>query len=164
MAIGPVDLKMSSPPPPPPKFCLHQFFLNVGNCMKREENLKFWTKIFSIFKKFIKNSKKTTFHQYQKLYSTPPWHGAKFWGTRSKSAMHFWVTVRKLNVTDGQTDRWTDGRRALQYLPYPGLRHRREIINIYLSIYKLHWYSDGQNITDPNVEFVLPHWACRICG
>ena len=42
---------------------------------------------------------------------------------RENSAMRFWVTVRKLNVTDGRTD----GRGALQYLPSPGLRRRREI-------------------------------------
>ena len=35
---------------------------------------------------------------------------AKF---RENTAMRFWVTVRKLNVTD----RRTDGRGALQYLP-----------------------------------------------
>ena len=28
--------------PPPPNFFLHQFFFNVGNSMKREENMKFW--------------------------------------------------------------------------------------------------------------------------
>ena len=41
--------------------------------------------------------------------------------------MRFWVTVRKLNVTDRRTDGRTDGRGALQYLPSPGLRRRREI-------------------------------------
>ena len=41
---------------------------------------------------------------------------------RENTAMRFWVTVRKLNVTA----RRTDGR-ALQYLPSPGLRRRREI-------------------------------------
>ena len=39
---------------------------------------------------------------------------AKF---RENTSMRFRVTVRKLNVTDGQTDRQTDGRGALQYLP-----------------------------------------------
>ena len=35
-------------PPPPPIFFLHQFFfLNVGNSMKRLENMKFWKKIIS---------------------------------------------------------------------------------------------------------------------
>ena len=41
---------------------------------------------------------------------------AKF---RENTSMRFRVTVRKLNVTDRQTDRWMDGRGALQYLPYP---------------------------------------------
>ena len=39
---------------------------------------------------------------------------AKF---RENTAMRFWVTVRKLNVTDRQTDGQTEGRGALQYLP-----------------------------------------------
>ena len=35
--------KSTPPPPPPPNFFLHQikFFFNVGNSMKREENMKF---------------------------------------------------------------------------------------------------------------------------
>ena len=63
----------------------------------------------------LKNSWKikTTFHQYQKLYSTP--HdmvhiAAKF---RENTSMRFRVTVRKLNGTDGRTDktdRQMDGR------------------------------------------------------
>ena len=32
--------KKFNTPPPPPEFFLHQFF-NVGNSMKREENMKF---------------------------------------------------------------------------------------------------------------------------
>ena len=36
---------------------------------------------------------------------------------RENTAMLFWVTVRKLNVTDRQTDGQTDGQGALQYLP-----------------------------------------------
>ena len=36
--------------------------------------------------------------------------------------------MRKLNVTDRQTDGHTDEGGALQYLPSPGLRHPREII------------------------------------
>ena len=52
----------------------------------------------------------TTFHQYQKLYSTP--HDmmhvpAKF---GENTSMLFRVTVRKLNVTEKQTDRRRDGR------------------------------------------------------
>ena len=37
---------------------------------------------------------------------------------RENTAMHFWVTVQKLNVMDRQTDRRTDGRMgAFQNLP-----------------------------------------------
>ena len=31
----------SHTPPPPPEILLTQFFLDVGNSMKREENMKF---------------------------------------------------------------------------------------------------------------------------
>ena len=80
--------------------------------MKREENMKFWKNIKKILKKFQQHSiniKNNTAHPHD-LVHIP----AKF---RLNTAMRFWVTVRKLNVTDGQTDRQTDGRRALQYLP-----------------------------------------------
>ena len=70
--------------------------------MKREENMKFEKKnlkilFFSIFKKFIKNSNNIP----------------------SISAMRFWVTVRKLNVTDGRTDGQTDGGRCNISRPGP---------------------------------------------
>ena len=120
--------KINTPPPPPEFFFPPNYnFFNVGNSMKREENMKFWRKkilkilFFSIFKKFIKNSnnipsisKNYTAHPHD-LVHVP----AKF---RENTAMRFWVTVRKLNVTDrqtdGRTDRQTDGwTGALQYLP-----------------------------------------------
>ena len=46
--------KSTTPPPPPPPriFFLHQifyFFFNVGNSMKREENMIFWRKKFLKF-------------------------------------------------------------------------------------------------------------------
>ena len=84
----PKKKKIHTHPPPPDFFFTHPdffltpifFFFNVGNSMKREENLKYWKKIFFkfYFFQYLKNSYKiqTTFHQYQKLYSTPPWHGA----------------------------------------------------------------------------------------
>ena len=81
---------------------------NVGNSMKLEENMKYWKQNFLnlYFFQYLKNSCKIqiTFHQYQKLYSTPPdmvHVPAKF---RENTAMRFWVTVQKLNVTDRQTD------------------------------------------------------------
>ena len=36
--------KKFHPPPPPPKFFDTIFFFNVGNSMKREENMKFGKK------------------------------------------------------------------------------------------------------------------------
>ena len=120
--------QIQHPPPPPRILFVHQFFFccNVGNIMKLEENMKFWRKkilkilIFSIFNKFIKkfkqhsiNIKNYTAHPHDLVHVS-----AKF---RENTAMRFWVTVRKLNVTDRQTDGWTDrqtdGRGALQYLP-----------------------------------------------
>ena len=103
-------------PPPPPNFFFYTnffffFFFNVGNSMKREENMKFWKKkflkfyLFSIFKKFIFkqhsiNIKNYTAHPHDLVHVS-----AKF---RENKSMHFWVTVRKLNVTGRQTDRRTD--------------------------------------------------------
>ena len=87
------------PPPLPPQNFVPQ---NVGYSIKRKENMKWETKI-------------QTSHQYKKLYSTPPWqwwHGAKF---RENTEMRFRVTVRKLNVTDGQTDG------GVSISPVPGL-------------------------------------------
>ena len=55
------------------------------------------------------NIKNYTAHPHDMVH-TP----AKF---RENTAMRFRVTVRKINVTDRQTDRQTDGRGTLQYLP-----------------------------------------------
>ena len=92
---------------------------------KKKKKFKFY------FFKYLKIHKK--FKQF-KNYTAHPHHlvhvPAKF---RENTAMRFWVTVRKLNVTDGQTDgqtdRQTDRRRrgALQYLPGQGAGG--EIIN-----------------------------------
>ena len=88
--------------------------------MKREENLKYWKQIFFFFffqylkihKKFKQHSiniKNYTAHSHDMVHIP-----AKF---QENTSMRFWATVRKLNVTDRQTDRQTDGRGALQYLP-----------------------------------------------
>ena len=75
---------------------------------------------FSIFKQNHKKNQ-TTFHQYQKQYSTP--HAmvharAKF---GENTSMRFRVTVRKLNVTDRRTDGRTDGRGGgVVISPVPG--------------------------------------------
>ena len=69
-----------------------------------------------------KNSYKiqTTFHQYQKLYSTPPWLGARTWKVSRKYSnafLSYSAKTKRDGQTDGQTDRQTDRRGALQYLP-----------------------------------------------
>ena len=97
------------PPPPPPNHEIAIFyFVIVGNSTKREENMKYWKK----FKQHSINIKNYTAHPHDMVHIP-----AKFWENPS---MRFWVTVRKLNVTDAQTnrrkDRQTDGR-TLQYLP-----------------------------------------------
>ena len=81
---------------------------------EREENLKYWKKyilnfiffnIQKIYKKFKQHSiniKNYTAHPHDMVHIP-----AKF---RENTSMRFWVTVRKLNVTDGQTDRRTDRR------------------------------------------------------
>ena len=134
-------------PPPPNFFFTPFFFLNVGNSMKRLENMKFWKKknFKFYFFKYLKNSYKiqATFHQYQKLYSTPPSLGArtcKVSRQYSNAFLSYSAKTKRDGRTDRQTDRQTDrrtdrrtdgqtdGRGALQYLPSPGLRRRREII------------------------------------
>ena len=87
------------PPPPPPDFvCTHPDFF-----------FKFY------FFQYLKNSYKiqTTFHQYQKLYSTPPWHGAhtcKVSRTYINVFLSYSAKTKRDRQTDGQTDRRTDGR------------------------------------------------------
>ena len=99
--------------PPPRNFFDTIFFLNVGNSMKREENMKFWKKKKKIiFFNIKKNHKKFKQHSINiKNYTAHLHHlvhvPAKF---RENTAMRLWVTVRKLNVTDGRTDGQTDGR------------------------------------------------------
>ena len=61
----------------------------------------------------------TTFHQYQKLYSTPPMTWCTY--LQSFEKIQQCVFERKLNVTDGQTDRRTGG---VAISPVPGLRRR----------------------------------------
>ena len=128
--------KKNPHPPPPPGFFFYTnyyYFFNVGNSMKREENKKYWKKnlkilFFSIFKKFKQHSiniKNYTAHPHD-LVHVP----AKF---RENTSMRFLVTVRKLNVTDrqtdGRTDRRTDGQTdgrtgGVAISPVPGLRRR----------------------------------------
>ena len=123
------------PPPPPPEFLFYTnlFFFNVGNSMKREENMKYWRKknlkilFFSIFKKFIQNSNNIP------SISKTIQHTPMTWCTylQSFEKIHqcvFWV--RKLNVTDRRTerqDRRTDGGRC--NISRPGPSAPREIIN-----------------------------------
>ena len=82
------------------------------------EEKKIWNFIFfnikKIHKKFKQHSiniKNYTAHPHD-LVHVP----AKF---RENTAMRFWVTVRKLKVTDGQTDGQTDGGRCNISRPGP---------------------------------------------
>ena len=117
----------SKPPPHPPDvFFLQQFFFNVGNSMKREENLKYWKKNQIFFFQYLKNSYKikTTFHHYQKLYSTPPWHGARTCKVSRKYINAFFSYSAKTK-RDGRTDGQTDGGRY--NISRPGPSAPREI-------------------------------------
>ena len=89
-------------------FYSNYFLYNVGNNIKREENMKYWHHLKK--NQYLKNSWKiqTTFHQYQKLCSTPPWHGVRTCKVSRKYINAFWVTVRKTK-RDGQTDGRTGG-------------------------------------------------------
>ena len=146
--------KFNTPPPPPPARNLFhiKFFFNVGNRMKREENMKFWRNIIfvSIFKKFIQNSNnipsisKTIQHTPHYLVHVP----AKF---RENTAMRFWVTVwQTARQTDRLTDGQTDGGVAIS--PVPGLRRWREITRG--NHLKTHFSFMGQN-AKKNVYFGL---------
>ena len=70
------------------------------------------------FFQYLKNSYKiqTTFHQYQKLHSTPPppWLDAH---TCKRKYIYAFSSYSAKTKRDGQTDRQTDGEGALQYLP-----------------------------------------------
>ena len=92
------NVSTSSPPPRGKGFqiFLHQrFFLNVGNSI---------------------NIKTYTAHPHDMVHVP-----AKF---REYTSMRFRVTVRKLNVTDRQTHRQTDGRTGgVAISPVQGLRH-----------------------------------------
>ena len=118
--------KKNSTPPPPPRIFLYTNFLEIAWNVKKKWN--FWKKKFFkfYFLQYLKNSYKiqTTFHQYQKLYSTPPWLGAhtcKVSRKYSNAFLSYSAKTKRDGQTDGQTDRWTDGRTdgrgALQYLP-----------------------------------------------
>ena len=66
----------------------------------------------------------TTSHQYQTLYSTPPWLDAHTSKVSRKYSNAFWSYSAKTK-RDGQTDRRTGG---VAISPVPGLWRRREII------------------------------------
>ena len=53
---------------------------------------------------------------YQKLYSTPPCHGACTCKV-SRKYINAFSSYSAKTKRDGQTDGWTDGRGPLQYLP-----------------------------------------------
>ena len=84
--------------------------------MKREENMKYWKQKFFVsklkkFKQHSINIKNYTAHPHDMVHVP-----AKF---RENTSMRLWVTVRKLNVTDGRTDGRTDGGRC--NISRPGL-------------------------------------------
>ena len=99
------------PPLPPPKFLfIPIFFLMLEIPWNAKKTWNFEKKIFfSIFKKFIKNSNNIpsiskTIQHTPMTWCTPPWLGARTCKVSRKYSNAFLVTVRKLNVTDGQTD------------------------------------------------------------
>ena len=75
--------------------------------LKREQNMK-WEKIICInclFSNISKIHKKnqTTTNQYQKLYSTPPWHGARTCKVSRKYSNAF-LSYSAKTKHDGRTD------------------------------------------------------------
>ena len=108
-----------------------QFFFNAGNSMKREEKLrynKFLFLFFSIFKKFLKIL--NNIPSISKTIQHTPMTWCMY--LQSFEKIHqcvFWVTVRKLNVTDRRTDGQTDGQMGGRCnISRPGPSAPREII------------------------------------
>ena len=108
------------------------FFLNVGN--GNILHTKFLFFIFFKFKKFNIPSISKTIHPHD-LVHVP----AKF---RENTAMRFWATVRKLNVTDGQTDGRTGGI-AISPVPGPTAPAGDKAMRFWVTVRKLN-VTDGQ--------------------
>ena len=86
-------------------------FLKKKFCHWHPTCLKFY------FFQYLKNSYKiqTTFHQYQKLYSTPPWHGARACKVSRKylnAFSSYSAKTKRDGQTDGRTDEQTNGGRC----------------------------------------------------
>ena len=93
-------MKWETPPPPPNFFFYTNFFflmLEIAWNVKKTWNFYFF--------QYLKNSYKiqTTFHQYQKLYSTPPWLGARACKVSRKSINAF-LSYSAKTKRDGRTD------------------------------------------------------------
>ena len=125
--------------------------------------MKYWKKkskfkFYSIFKNSYKIQ--TTFHQYQKLYSTP-WHGARtckvsrkyinaFLSYSAKTKRDGQTDGRTDGRTDRQTDRQTDGRTDRRTgghcnISRPGPSAPREIIKCFFCVLEIvhslwHWW------------------------
>ena len=98
--------------------------------MKHEENMTFFeekTNYKFYFFQYLKNSYKiqTTFHQYQKLYSTPPWLGACTCKVSRKYSNAF-LSYSAKTKRDGRTDGRAGGGGGGGGLQYKS-RPRREI-------------------------------------
>ena len=114
-------------PPPPPGNVFNfltptYFFLNVGNSIKRKHEILDKICIYFYFFQYFKNSYKiqTTFHQYQKLYSTPPWHGARICKVTRKyinAFSSYSVKTKRDRQMDRQMDGGGGGGGRWQYLP-----------------------------------------------
>ena len=94
---------VDNPPPPPP-----ELFLIL------KKNILF----FSIFKKIIKNSNNIHTINIKKNIQHTPMTWCTYLQSFEKIHQCIFKLVRKLSVTDGQTD----GQGVLQYLPSPDLR------------------------------------------
>ena len=122
-------------------------------------------KLYFIFFNILKIHKKLKQHSINiKNYTAHP-HDmvhipAKF---RENTSMLFWVTVRKLNVTDRQTDRQTDGRGPLQYLPsrsFGSARGKKK--KSYWSVSEI--LRDGRTDRRTTDELVLEKLRCLSAG
>ena len=80
----------------------------------------------------------TTFHQYQKLYSTPPWLGARTCKVSRKYSNAF-LSYSAKTKRDGQTDGRTDGGRCNISRPGPSAPREIKITASFYHIWALMW-------------------------
>ena len=101
-----------------------------------------WRGIFQYFKISKQNIKYSI--NIKKLYSTPPWHGARTWTVSRKysnACSRYSAKTKRDAQTDGQTDGRTDGRGRFN-ISRSGLRRgerQKRKLNVEIAWTKVAW-------------------------